>query len=88
MRMNIILSVALLGLCSIVLADDAKPEAKQEGAIHCYQCNEKDDKACGDPFAEKAEFLKPCQNGEKFCRKTVQYGNFFFALLKLEPYFT
>lgn len=48
--------------------------AKKDTVVECYVCNSNTDEGCNDPF--KAEGVKKtkCAVDEKFCRKTVQYG--------------
>jgi len=50
--------------------------------LKCYQCNSYKDAHCADPFyhdddpdqkrAKDPKMLKPCENGETFCRKIYQ----------------
>lgn len=53
-----------------------KPSVSSESVASCYVCNENLDNRCRDPFKHEAELVKPCENGETFCRKMVQIGNF------------
>jgi hypothetical protein len=48
--------------------------ATADSAASCYVCNSATDAGCADPFGNKAEYEKACENGETFCRKTVQSG--------------
>ena len=40
----------------------------------CYVCNENTDSNCGDPITGAENLVKKCEEGENFCRKTIQFG--------------
>ncbi len=48
-------------------------EEVKEQSLQCYECNSITESECRDPFASD-KFLKTCESGQKYCRKTIQYG--------------
>jgi hypothetical protein len=58
----------------------------------CYVCNSIDDSSCDDVYTPKDSHKKNCENGETFCRKTVQSGKwgsfcFFWMIYCLISYY-
>ena len=44
--------------------------------ISCYVCNSAEDPSCDDPYSSHSQHKQECTNGETFCRKTIQNGNY------------
>lgn len=69
---SLVSAVLLVNLLTIGFYASAQEAAKTK----CYQCDELSDAGCKDPFNNNEGFIKDCENGETFCRKTVQFGLF------------
>ena len=71
------MKLAIFALFVCISLANAENDKKDAQAVRqCYVCNENTDQGCGDPFSVKENYLKNCENGEQFCRKTIQFGNY------------
>jgi len=68
MKFSALLMISLM-VVAVVYADDNKEE---KASISCYVCNSVEDSSCDDAYTPSDKHKQACENGETFCRKTVQ----------------
>ena len=75
-------TICLITLLSVTFAVVMSQESVATTPFQCYSCNSVDDSSCAGDKNEKYTpsegHKKTCENGESFCRKIIQNGNFIF----------
>ena len=72
--MKFLLASAILVVLLASIVSSEEPAKSKESGVRCYVCNEKEDASCGDNNSGLEKHAKDCQNGEKYCRKVIQFG--------------
>jgi len=70
MKFSALIMISLMMV--VVYAETDNQEVASTAS--CYVCNSIDDSSCDDVYTPKDSHKKNCENGETFCRKTVQSG--------------